>query len=874
MSQNSYKVMGDFLQRHAYTNVWCTPNQDKQTIFQPARLTKDNGTWGSIKVMWRTHKLPDANSRFHVYQIGQIYPMLLGLTNKMGQWVSVAQACKDESLITDLYTATGVQIHRTQSYYMVTPEKNLILAVRIPNRTKVPVDLNTDDLFVRLYTNAYYNSLRADTADDIIHVEGRLVVTNQDILTVQQSLQTWNTRGFGHCYCFVNGFRVDTINLLTAKVGDLIEFVYDGSIKMVATFPIAALEQFTSTLDQVNKYLLHHSQPSDMIDYIDDIDVFLTRPLPNNRYKGIYFHKNNEKALRMVTHKDYSIPVQYLASYVQMLPDLGGNVDDLTIELHIRHSGYERPLVLEHQRIAQLYSMDDADTFRAMIGIDATVSVWEAPALENSGYTALMRKDLGGISTEMVQNAYGYNAVSKLLGDTPSHVLDMSGMKYINVPIGLQEGSTAYEYDADGLLTGVFVHTSGAVYVCNSTDTALVEMIYGIASESLQTSWGAQNYPLEAGHNYRFYTCGRTGGVLDNNWVDRTGSSAYAIINGVAQWSVNMTNTYPLIRGNRNHLSYTLDYMAVDSLITFTLREWRADLGAYRVLPFPPGKIDIFLNGRSLIEKLDYFIDFPLVVITNKEYLQNPDEETQRITVRMTGFCDEEMNYEQVKDVGYVRYGVLSMNNRYDVRDDKVNRIIVDGALYRYDELDYAEGDFDIHVIDARNGAPYAITDIVVPMNDYLHPTDTQDDPTYRLRKLSQAVDEEISDYLSLKIPEKDPEEPSAIPARYQVVSPFFSKIIYDLLSGSLWEERFVEHYGEDYVQEVCAPYEYLLNTDPIKEGLTPNPDFVIIHPHNLNNYVDMGIYQFKFLNRVVQVYGQGKIDISSHVRLELFGDE
>jgi hypothetical protein len=148
---NSYKVLGDFLQKHAYLNVWCTPNQDKQAIFNPARLTRNGGVWNSVVVMWRTHRLPDSTSKFHVYQIGQIHPMLLGLTDRKGEWLLVADVCKSESLIVDIYTATGVQLHRSQVWYMVTPEDNLVVAVKLPNPKKVPVNLDTEELYIRLY---------------------------------------------------------------------------------------------------------------------------------------------------------------------------------------------------------------------------------------------------------------------------------------------------------------------------------------------------------------------------------------------------------------------------------------------------------------------------------------------------------------------------------------------------------------------------------------------------------------------------------------------------------------------------------------------------------------------------------------------------
>lgn len=870
---NSYPVMGDFLQKHAYMNVWCTPNQDKQSIFKPARITKEGGTWNTVTVMWRTHKLPHPTARFHVYQIGQVHPTLLGLAAQKGVWLSVAQVCTSLSLVADLYTSTGVQIHRTQAWYMVTPDNNLIVAAILPNKKKVPIDLDVEPLYIRLYTNAFYNTLRADTADDVIHVEGRLVNVTQDILDVQQSLALWNNRGFGHCYCFVNGMRVSTINLLTARVGDLIEFVYDGSIKRVVSFPIAALEQFTSTLDSAQKYLLHHSQSSNVIDYLDDVDVFLVKPGPNGLFSGVYYHKNNEMALRMVTHKDYSVPVAYLASYAQQRPELGGNVDDLVLEMHIRESGYERPLVLEAQRISELYEMGDDDVVRAMVGVDSTVSVWNAPALEHSGYTSLMRADMGEISREMVQNAYGYHATSKLLGDTPLHAREMGGSYFVDVPVGLRECSTAYEYDADGYLIAWYTHTAGEVYACRHTQTRLVEMIFGLASESFQSYWDQPAQLLEPEYNYRFYTCGKSGPVIDDQWVDRTGSDHYAISNGMLSWLTNTSNTYTMVRGTKRHVVYKLNYFSSDSLYTFTLREWRPDLNAYRVMSVPPGKIDIFLNKRSLIENLHYFVDFPRVIIVDKEYLDDPLNKAQEIIVRMTGFCTQDLKHEPVGDVGFIQYGVLSKNNRYDVRHDKVNRIIIDGALYRYDELEYAEQDFDVRVTDARNGAPYAISDIVVPMNDFLHTSDEKVDPTYTLRALAKQVDEEISDYLSLKLPEKKPTLPSAIPERNRVISPFFSKIIHDLQVGILWEQKFTEHYSDDYVQSICQPYEYLLENDPIKEGLTPSNDFVVIHPHPLMNYIELEIYQFKFLSRVNVIYGQGKIDLSSHVKLGLFGE-
>lgn len=865
---SSFDAMGDFLQQHAYQNVWCTPNQDKQSIIRPVRITPEGGTWKDFELAWRRHNLPDPTSRYHIYQIGQIHPLLIGLAAKQNKWLRISDVCKSENLIVDVYTQSGVQLMRTDAYYRVTQDRNLIMAVKIPN-AKIPVNLDTQALYFRLYTNAYFNSTRANSADDVIHVHGIQSTTTQSILDFQILMASWRAKSVGHVYCFKNGLFVHDISLVNTQVGDYIEFVYDGSIKRVIEFAVGSLSEFTSTMDQVHKYLLHYPGATDQIDYHDDVDFFLVKPLPVGHH-GVYYHKNNETAVRMVTHKDYSVPTQYLHAYAQARPELSGVVENLKLVLHIRKSGYLRPLVQEHQRIKDLYTLPEEDIVAAMVGINATVSVWKAAALEASGYTKLMRSPRGGISRQNVQDAYGYNAVSVLLGDTPFHTRLQSGQEVIDVPVGLGDHATSYEYDANGHLLDWHDHVTGSVCTAQEVGTKLIEMIYGTSREHFETWNGVRSFTINPVYSYRYYTCGLVGSVPDNQWVDVTGTDQYAVIDNVVTWLTPASRAI-MVRSNRYHVTYRINYMSMDGLYTFMVREWDAVAGTYRTMHVPPGKMDLFLNGRSLIEGLDYIVAYPRVMIINKEYLNDPRNQPQNIVVRLTGFCQSDLKMEKAADVGYVQYGVLSYNNRYDVRNDRVNRIVLEGALYRYDEFTYAEEDYDVHVVDVRNGAPYAIQDIVVPMNDYLATTTGVQDPTATLRALSQSVDKEVSDYMTVKLPQKRPDVPSAIANRYQVVSPFFNRIIYDLVNGNLWDDKFTEHYSDNWVREQCGVYEYLLQFDPLRDELQPDDRFVVIHPHNLNHYLDLGIYQYRFLGRVHALYGRGLVDLSGSVRVQAF---
>lgn len=868
---SAISILGDTLQRHAYENVWCAPNQDKQVVLRLARLTPDNGVRNQHRVQWQAIALPTKVDRYHIYQIGQVYPPLLGLKSKLNQWVNVAQSCSDESCVVDLYSTRGVQLPRFKAWYRLTTDRNLIVAIQIPDFGKIDFDLDKEYLYMRLYTNAYFESIRADRAEDVVEVRGTVPKSTQEILDFQYALQQKQNLGYGHVYCFLNGMKVSNLTLLNVALGDYIEYVYDGSIRAVVQWDVADLLEFRSELDDVRKYLLHHTLDVESIDYQDDIDLFLVKK-DGTSHKGIYYHKNNASALRMVTHRDYSVPTQYLMSYAQNVSQLGENVDELTLIAHIRNSGFIRPLVYENQRIQDLYKLEDKDIINAMVGINATVDVWKAENLENSGYCSLMRQKLGSITRKSVQEAYGYNAVSKILGDTPQRVRLENTQKVVDVPVGLQQNCTAYEYDAEGKLLGWHTHSGSPLYVTQEAGADLVELIYGQASEGLQAWWDQTNHTINLDNNHRFYVCDKVAGSPNNQWTDVTDTEQYGITNNTVQWLVDTNSKYTLVRSNQKHITQRMSILPVDGLMTFSLREFRDDVSGYRTMTLPLGELDIFLNGYPLLMDLDYFVDFPRIVINNKVFLEgNPDEDEQDIVFRFTSFCTDDLQMFDAPDIGFVQYGVLSFNNRFDIREDKVNRIVVGGALYRYDELKYAEGDFDIHVTDAKNGAPYAIRDILVPMNSYLYGESSKTDPTFALREKSRVIDKSISDYLTTKIPQKDPTEPSAISTMYPIVSPFFNKIIHDLKSGALWDDKFFEQYDDNWVKTQCARYEWLLPYDPVTEVRTLNPSFVVVHPHNQSSYVDLGIYQAKFLYRVEKIYGNNRIDLSAHIRVEQF---
>lgn len=852
--------MYDFLADHALKNVWCAPGQDVQSRVKPARLTPALGVFNAVQILWGRYTLPLAGTRFHVYQIGQLHPALMGLFPVEQRWVTMADACGLESLIVDIYASTGVQLPRSEVWYRVTANKNLIIAVK--SQPRIPINLETEDIYVRVYSNAYFNSLRADAATDVVVVKGATCLDTDAIIAMQvQYNQHVNKPGLTSAY--VNGFLVDRIDLITVKPGDHAEFVYDASVKRVVDFPISRLESFNSELDSQHKYLLHYpGNAENTIDYHDDLDFFVVKPGTGGRYQGVYYHRNREDSVRQVTHKDYSLMVPYVVAYAS---DQGWeSVPSLVIRAVIRKSGWLRPLVNEDSRIKELYKLDDESLIRAMVGVDSVVDTWTATNLESSQYTRLMRSEPNAVTGTLVENAYGYNAISSLVAATPTPVRIASNQKVVDVPYGLQQRSTGYEYNSAGHLLSWSYHLSGAVYPTREFATELVEMIAGEVSDQLDERYGELTTVLEPRASYRMYVCPMAGGIPDNQWVDVTGSGQYAIVNNRLTWLINRTQWFTCVRSDRTSLGYSLSLPAEDGVLKFSLasKQVRSGVVSTWLLQIPLGELDVWLNGRSLIEGLDYFVAFPQIVICNKEYLVNPRTQAQRVTVRFSGFCKPDFTREFADDVGFVRFGRLSHNNRFDIRDDKVMRIVVDGALYDRRELEFSEDNPALVSVDARNGSPYVIRDLVVPMRGFT------DQNTYVMREHSREIDAKVAAYMSLKYPEPVSTVPNVIPPKYVVYSPFFNKVMRDLEAGYLQDARIFGHYNDIVVKEICAPYEWLLEFDPTQLDLAPDDNYVDIHPHNEPNVVTISVHHYKFMARVVKLYLNDKVEMSHFINL------
>ena len=231
------------------------------------------------------------------------------------------------------------------------------------------------------------------------------------------------------------------------------------------------------------------------------------------------------------------------------------------------------------------------------------------------------------------------------------------------------------------------------------------------------------------------------------------------------------------------------------------------------------------------------------------------------ITVRAYGHCSSDLEREPVADYGFVTSGLLSKNKRFDIRDDKVVRIVVEGAVFERSDFTFSEDDKGVRTSAARNGAPYQITHEIVPLRG------TTNKETYLLREESKRVDGLLSDFLTQRLPEPREPLPNPIPRLYQIYSPFCSKVMYDLLHGIIVMDDFKGQYSDMAVRDRLEGYKHLLVYEPTFKDI--DFDYVAVHPHNLYTEVTLNVYQYRFLLRAVRLFLNDKVDLTRFVKIE-----
>jgi len=201
--------MLSFLASHAMKNVWCAPRQDMQSILKPKRVTDKFGVMNVFELGWKKYALPEIGKKFHVYQIGQLNPELIGLRDTNNKWLPINEVMQTQNMIFEIYTAKGVMIPRFTSYFRFTDDKNLLIAVR--ENKAIPWEMIDEPIYFRVYSGAYFKKLRINLEKDAVVSTGRVFLKKQDRIDMVDFYNEYKSKP-GYLYIWVNGWLRDVFD--------------------------------------------------------------------------------------------------------------------------------------------------------------------------------------------------------------------------------------------------------------------------------------------------------------------------------------------------------------------------------------------------------------------------------------------------------------------------------------------------------------------------------------------------------------------------------------------------------------------------------------------------------------------------------------
>jgi len=844
----------------ALKNAWANPQADRQHVLALARITSLIGAVNFVAVMNRNHvALPSTNETYHVFQIGQNHPWEWNFGDDyvtpvpFETWVPLTTLDQNQLLVSNAYTDSGVQFPGAAVFVRLCYDHNILVAIKqLANLSVTP----GAQVYFRVYSNAYLETaFGANPVVPVIQRFGGVMSDPTQVLAWQNRYLSLKALSQGYTQAFVNGVLVDDFPPGSYRQLDYVDVRYDASFKKVVDFPVSALLTFQSTKDAKNKYLLHPPRGNDDFDvvYHDDCDFYVIGP----DARGIYLHRNTQDAVRMVTHRDYAIPVTYLQNVITNFPSWL-NVNGLTIRCVMRHGGRNNTLAFEANRVRELYKLPDSVVLGALTGVNATLPEWTAASLEASWYNTLLATPYVYLTKEIVKKAYGYNAMTLVLAKG-NELTESLGIGLV-APLApsLQDNATVYEYDVNGLYLGNQYWQGGLRYLAKNPACVFVEPRSGKASKTLSYVLGNAQVTLKPSYGYRLYQAHWVEGVVDEStWVDVTNDTTgtiRSVVGGVVTWLHNTVRRVGLVLFNDAFLGYdfALDYQ--DHSLTFDVTHTWPSGGLLTVFPF--GQLELVMNQYSLIPDMDYYVKWPKVVVVNKEFLK--DGVIPTFTLRCTGFAKADLTLEDAGDHGFVVGNQVSNNTLYNLHDDRTVRCIVGGQVIRREALVFEEDQTKPALLpDLWNGLPYYVSNVIASCRD------VEDYTTYPLRPDALDLDTRLSAYLDAHDPQPTPPNPAAIASKYTLYSPFLNKLIFDIQLGFLVIPA--SGWGSDTaIEALVADYKWWLAFDPCLKDL--DWTYVVIHPHNQYAVLSVSAVAYAFLNRVITLYLNNRVQLSGHL--------
>jgi len=828
----------EILYEYSLRNTWQDPHADRQVLLQVKPISTTVGAVGFLNLEFKSIRLPSGD-RYVVYELGNVNLHMLGLDSNLNDWVTCSELMFVNSLIINIMF-DGVQCNLAKCYLKYVNNGSLILAI----------DYNSNKFCtygvvqIRFYSNFFYTTTPlTDTRLKYLS----LVVDINDIapyISLTQTLQGADVNAFKSVY--VNGFYypygLPAFDLL--KHGDTVTSVIDPHLIDTSFVLIDELNFYISGLDNKRKLIVYLDESKGDV-YVDDIEFYIVGTHPINGLKvGVYFSRLNPNTVIPLTYKDWALDTNTLLSRIASMNKIlkGVVLNDLSIYMVRRSTGNFKPTMLDSNRIADLANLPTQVRRSVITGVKSTFVPWRAESLESSPLFKFLSSEVTYLSSELFKNVYSRHAAKDVLESVFKS--DVEG-QWLLPPITSNWGGRLLTYNEEGFpylqkIPALFqnnVPYIGKGYEVflpihnplNDSDD-IENLDYSIVRDCIKSkNLSYTDVPLKYGY-VAFYL---KDGVIEKCKLGLHYTEA--IVNDCVRlnWSSDVTANEKVIKLSSssivlNRVLTDSDYLDGVSLMPFSS------------LPF--GSLMVYLNGRYIIEGLDYG------VIENRIYFTSIifDKTTvKNLFVVYAGLTEETSHNSSVVDWGWVEYGKIANNKRYDLLTRRGYLFFVDGKPIEYNRLSKTENykeDDTLFISDFVDGTPYAI----VKKPTFITPTILDE---YTCTELTDKVtDDRLREFLTELMPQEKDDAFISIPTKYDLVSPFFNVIVESIKNGNLNVPNDVV-LDQLAVSSICLSYRYLLKIDPVR--MNHNKSYVTIGPRFSSDVVEVSLHEWEFLSKI-----------------------
>lgn len=835
--------MENWLVAHAVRNAWQRPSNDGVINIAPNRITPVSGVIGFIRDGRASMPLP-GEGWWHVYTVDKLHLNFGNIKLPPDRWKKLTTCVNAFSAFMLLYNDRGTTFPLSKARVMRRASGQLLLALPQSDRYSW---LENEDLYWRIYAGydgGDYAGLPLPTFVEAIDTPNGTAI--QKACDRYRALQAAKQ---GHVTFWLNGRLIESPVPGDIATWDDVEIHVDGRVRRVVDFRCGDLPTFNSTLDSKRKYLLHLPKGSTNWTFNNDVEIHILR-----ERDGRYYWKHRHLSVRQVTFNDLSIPTERISQLRNSYANLN-DIDDLIIRVIIRDDYLRTPVLYNAQHIHDLYRLTDDQIVSAMTGVNSTMPEWLAGNLEKAGFNRVAAAKFENITRDLCTDAYGYNATTRYAADTPQRLVLDNGVWRCTLPDLLSERSVVYEYDGNGMLLGWYRHVGTTDYHAHNPNARIAEAIAGDVDDAVHIVDNAPDFDVPEGVNVGLWIRKVVSGVGTNEYTLAVEGTDYDRTDATITWKVDRTRRWPSVIYDDVHLFFEQTVNVNQGQIRVPILG-RSASEPIRTLWTEMETIEVWLNEHPLVFGIDYVVVWPEIVVVTKAWMSDTD--TNKVSVRVRGVTGK----THIPKTGFISSGLLSNNNRFDVRDDKVIRVVAGGGLLLRDDVVFRE-DNTIGVDVVPDGFPFSVDDPTIPLRTLV----SKD--TYEMRDSSRDTDARTEEYLTTFFPTPPPINPVPLQSWYHLFSPLLNKLIWDYKNKNLIlvEDDPDNRISTAQLDRVMVGYIDLLQFDPAYIGY--DKAFVRVHPHTQYQYVEVDELGFAFIDRVNARYLNGAVQLNQYLKIK-----